>query len=259
MRTPARKNAIAEGLPTYATGEPCKWGHIALRHTRNGECTECEAVRLERTREARLAGNRRRYLRDHDERLRKNAEWRAANPDRVLEYRGEYYAKNAERLRVKARKYCAENKTESAARSKRYAQKNRQALRDYKKRYREENKEKLSAEGALRRKNDGPAIRAYLKEYGPIYRAANKDKVNFWAAKRRCAKLLRTPTWLTEGDWCKIRAIYEDARELSEITGIEMHVDHDIPLQGATVSGLHVPWNLRVLVGTDNMRKGNRA
>ena len=36
------------------------------------------------------------------------------------------------------------------------------------------------------------------------------------------------------------------------------HVDHVIPLQGEFVSGLHVPRNLRVLRGLDNIKKKNK-
>jgi hypothetical protein len=36
------------------------------------------------------------------------------------------------------------------------------------------------------------------------------------------------------------------------------HVDHELPLRGRRVSGLHVHTNLRVLPAEDNFRKGNR-
>jgi len=74
---------------------------------------------------------------------------------------------------------------------------------------------------------------------------ANKAKVNLWAANRRAAKLKRTPSWV---DKKAIAAIYESCPD-------GFHVDHIVPLQGQTVSGLHVPWNLQVIPARENLRK----
>jgi hypothetical protein len=79
--------------------------------------------------------------------------------------------------------------------------------------------------------------------------------VRHHSAKRRAAKLCRTPPW---ADMEAIRAVYVEARALTVATGIEHHVDHEIPLQGRLVSGLHVPANLRILTGVENSRKRNK-
>ena len=86
----------------------------------------------------------------------------------------------------------------------------------------------------------------------------NKGRVNANCARRHAAKLHATPSWLTEEQQEQIVKFYVEAKRLEQADGIKRHVDHIYPLQGKTVCGLHVPWNLQILVGTVNMRKGNR-
>ena len=56
-----------------------------------------------------------------------------------------------------------------------------------------------------------------------------------------------------------IEEAYELAGKRTELFGFSWHVDHTLPLQGRTVSGLHVPTNLQVIPAVDNIRKGNRV
>lgn len=48
------------------------------------------------------------------------------------------------------------------------------------------------------------------------------------------------------------------SRSISKKTGTQHHVDHIIPLQGKLVSGLHVPWNLRIIPAHENLSKSNK-
>ena len=66
--------------------------------------------------------------------------------------------------------------------------------------------------------------------------------------KRRIAKINRTPDW---ADLDEIREVYKNCPN-----GYE--VDHIYPLQGKTVSGLHVSWNLQYLTPAQNRAKGNK-
>lgn len=48
-----RSVALATGEALYLTGKPCRHGHVAPRHTANGNCSMCEQ---ERRRKASLKG-----------------------------------------------------------------------------------------------------------------------------------------------------------------------------------------------------------
>jgi len=83
------------------------------------------------------------------------------------------------------------------------------------------------------------------------------EQKNADTAKRRAAKLQRTPLWLTLEHHKQIGQFYWEAAEVSKLVGEFYHVDHIVPLQGKTVSGLHVPWNLQILHAKENLSKGN--
>ena len=85
----------------------------------------------------------------------------------------------------------------------------------------------------------------------------NQDQVYSNTAKRRAAKLNRTPFWLNDGQLFEMESVYKYCASLRAI-GLDYEVDHIIPLQGKTVSGLHAPWNLQVITASENAAKGNR-
>jgi hypothetical protein len=96
-----------------------------------------------------------------------------------------------------------------------------------------------------------------VTEYNKQWWSENKDKRASYEGKRRAAQLQRTPKWLTDSELRMIEAKYSLAAMLTRETGIIHHVDHIIPLRGKKVSGLHVFSNLRVIPGTDNVKKSN--
>ena len=81
-----------------------------------------------------------------------------------------------------------------------------------------------------------------------------RPRIDAGSERRAQAIRERTPAW---ADRDAIEAIYDEARRLSQATGVPHHVDHDYPVRGELVSGLHVHQNLRILTGADNLKKSN--
>jgi hypothetical protein len=112
-----------------------------------------------------------------------------------------------------------------------------------------------------RTKRQGYYSTKQWKEYQHVYRQGysktthGKGILAARTRRRYASKLLRTPKW---ADLNKIKTVYIEAARLTEETGINMHVDHIIPLQGRKVSGLHVFENLRIIPAKENISKNNR-
>ncbi len=91
------------------------------------------------------------------------------------------------------------------------------------------------------------------------YRQKTKDMQAEYVRRRQAAKMQRTPKWLTEDDVWVMREAYKLAKIRTDMFGFSWHVDHVLPLQGETVSGLHVPTNLQVIPWIENVRKHNKV
>lgn len=146
--------------------------------------------------------------------------WQDANPDRLKLASQRWYSANPEKSRQKTRAWHEANR-----------EKSREASRNY----RAANAEKM-------------------RHLDRAWAAANPEKKNAINAKRRAAKHNATPAW---ADIDEILSFYEEAARLTAATGIDHHVDHIVPLQGGTVCGLHVTWNLRVIPARENLAKKN--
>ena len=107
--------------------------------------------------------------------------------------------------------------------------------------------------------------RAWQKAHLQRARASTKawvkthpEKMAAKSARQYAAKTKAAPAWLTPNQNREIANCYALAKSIEKISGVEMNVDHIIPLRGKTVCGLHVPWNLQILSKADNIRKGNK-
>lgn len=94
---------------------------------------------------------------------------------------------------------------------------------------------------------------------GPLYGSLpirRKGRRNIRSRLYRKKVRQATPPW---ADKAAIRKIYAEAKIMTRATGLVHSVDHIVPLRGEFVWGLHVEYNLRVVLHEDNMRKGNRC
>jgi len=161
---------------------------------------------------------------------------------------------------VKTCKTCLETKPESAF----YKQSTRGLLglrgsckacdNAKKAQYREANRDKLLSD----KQQDYAKNRARYLANKKAYRQENKGAIRALNAARKGVVKLRTPAWLSEDDLWLVKEAYKLAAHRTELFGFQWDVDHIVPLQGKTVSGMHVPWNLQVIPARDNIRKKNK-
>jgi hypothetical protein len=161
------------------------------------------------------------------------------NKERRLQQNKEWYAANRDQKRATIKAWSSKNKEVRAKQAaERYIQ-NKELINAKNKAYYWANLEKEKLRGALKAKRNPGAQRARVALY-------------------RAAKLERTPEWLNDHDKLRIRCVYQVAAMRNSSTDTRWEVDHIIPLQGESVSGLHVPWNLQIIPITDNRSKGNK-
>ena len=135
--------------------------------------------------------------------------------------------------------YRETNKTRIAEYMRQYAAKNRTRLSAIKKKYEENNIEKV-------------------KSCRESWRNQNKAYYLMKCRERQLTIRNRVPSWLSDEHKLEIKEIYKLRSIISETTGIQHHVDHIVPLNGETVCGLHVPWNLQIIPASENLVKSNK-
>jgi hypothetical protein len=197
---------------------------------------------------------------------RSNKTWQACNPDSSTLRMQVWRSENPDRDTANARAWRKENASKVCAASQAYRSRNPDKVQAYKVNYRYINgeKERLSAK-AYRRKfpdKSRASSRAYrmsnpekCRAFTKAWERANPHLVSARASRRRAAKLRATPAW---SDPRKISGFYAESARLTRETGVEHHVDHIVPLQSKLVCGLHNEFNLQILPGHENVRKGNR-
>ena len=99
-----------------------------------------------------------------------------------------------------------------------------------------------------------PGARAKSARCSREWRKQHPAAVRACSARRRAQKLAATPAWANKD---AIQALYLLAAAMMDFVGIEMHVDHIVPLKHSLVCGLHCEANLEVITATENLSKGN--
>jgi 5-methylcytosine-specific restriction endonuclease McrA len=172
--------------------------------------------------------------------------------------------KNLEALRRNKAEYYLAHSTDKAAYDRQYRKRKAVQISEYNAAAYAKNKEarkQRAREYYLAHKQERAEYytsHPEIKLANRKYYAGHVSKFRAKLAKRRAAKLEATPPWLTAEQFAKIEAVYAEAKRLEVADGVKRHVDHIYPLQGKTVCGLHVPWNLQILTSAANLRKSNK-
>jgi hypothetical protein len=154
-------------------------------------------------------------------------------------------------LRARQKRYHERNREARNAKSNaRHARKREEANRLRREHYQANRERSLAAAkvyGEANRERLVALRKAFHLEHPWKKTAANK--------KRKLTKQRATPPW---ADSEKINAIYAEAAFMRSL-GVDVHVDHILPLKGKTVSGLHTHDNLQLLLAKDNLSKSNKV
>jgi hypothetical protein len=126
----------------------------------------------------------------------------------------------------------------------------REDVKDRKHGWYQENRESVIQNAATR-----PAH--VKREYQNAWKERNTVWVRADTKARRRKHREAMPPWLTQAQKRQTRELYKIAITMTKTTGEQYVVDHIYPLRSDIVCGLHVPWNLRVITQTDNLKKSN--
>ena len=150
----------------------------------------------------------------------------------------------------RARQWRIDNPERNAENRRRWKEKNREKVREMNRQWILDNPDKQAI--ARRRWKDNN--KEWIKEQRRLYLKDNKHKHNANAARRRAIKKNATPSWANHK---YMNIFYERAQIESARIGVDVEVDHIVPLQSDIVCGLHCEDNLQLLTASHNRSKQN--
>lgn len=193
-----------------------------------GYCKKCAA-----------AAGKRQYEATKPIVLARQAKRRTEKASEIQRYVRDYYQKNRDAIIEKTSAYQArpDRKEADKERQKKNYLENRESIR-----------------GKQRLRNATPEGRKKQRQLYERHYSANKIRFIVRGAERRAARIQATPKWYKRSDAIPF---FEEAKRLTEETGVPHVVDHIIPLRGKKVCGLHVKENFRVITAAANWSKFN--
>lgn len=172
----------------------------------------------------RQKNNSNKWIREHREQHRASAKrWAESNKQHIAEYGAAYKEAHSDRIKSQQREYHSKHREKRNAESAAYREANREKMRQL--------------------------------DYDWVRN--NPDKNAAKTAKNRAGNAC--PPWITEEQKQEMLNFYTEAHLRSIETGERYDVDHIHPLKSRKVDacGLHVPWNLQVLLAEDNRKKSD--
>lgn len=227
-----RRQALANGDEFYYPGKKCKNGGIALRKVSDYKCI-CEFCAQK--------------ARDHA-----NA-YRIENPESCMRRHKRWSEKNKEYLKAKMREYYEKNMEDIKSRSSEWFSKNTLRAKESRASYYRRHKDYFNKKGRRYHWEN----RNKILEKQKLYYVDNRERFRAYGSKRRAALLERVAPWFGELDDLVIREAHHLARLRTEVTGFKWSVDHRVPLQGDSFSGLHCASNVQVIPSCINRSKSN--
>jgi len=141
-----------------------------------------------------------------------------------------------------------------AKRKLKYRALNSESVSAYKKSYNYKNRERdLRRSREYHLKNRESIIKKMRENCKITKKLRNANN-----AKRRANRIDRTLCYDNDLTEFVLQEAYAQADDLESLMGFKFHVDHMVPLQGKSVSGLHYWANLQVIPQWLNISKRNR-